>query len=697
MTDYTVVDIETTGELPWTGDLVAVGIGDVVYRPEEGQRHISDLLSNPKSLVVAHTNYDLRWLVLNGAPFVDGVRYHDTKVMAFMLDQTQGVLALDDLAWKYLGFKPPKPIKAIAGRILYDLSKGMGVCEGLECPDCKGSKLRPDHERFKSDLMKRCPTCKGAGMITLIPIEDVPWPEMEAYNLSDIQTEGKLYEHLRDLMQSNGLWELFLAEEAPLSRLLIEMEVAGMPVDRKGIRQLLTQASHDRDRLGKDLVGDTLCPTFNLKSGDQVAAFLYDELPTFKVQIEVPALNSIPRDEREAAVVKMIPRGIKIDKIGNKFVYGKQVIEGCGLKPPPIKKKKGKVPKRPPIDAENLALLYGDHYWVKKYLKWKSLNTLCTNYLDVWVEVEHEHRLHGRFDQSRAETGRIASRDPNMQAIPVVDTPVRKMFTHTAEAQYAMLEAHGYTYGGLMIGDYSGLDARVAAHFSEDPLMMEIFLNEEDLYGRLASEAWGGAPNKTNKNRGLMKILILSAQYGAQAGSIGDKIRISGLGDKFARKAPQLLRNLEETLPRLFEWREEVLQEAKTLGYITTISGRRRYLPDLQSTQWYYKARAERQCVASMVQGSSADIVRKCMIAAREKVTPMAARMILQVHDEILWERGPEWDDNETFDVLVDTCENAHGYDLRVPMKFEAGIGDSWEEKDAVGARSYRVLAGRSK
>lgn len=671
---FTVVDIETTGDLPWKNGLVALGIGTKVWKPGMGRRMASQLMSNPKSLVVAHSNYDLRWLVLAGIPMAEGMQYHDTKVMAFMLDQSQE-LALTSIAQRYLGIPPmSKPIKQVAGRIMYDCSKGMGLC--------------PD--------------------MGIIPIEDVPWEEMEAYNFQDLEITAQVYVHLRGLMQQSGQWDLFLEEEAPLSRLLIEMEASGMPLDEEGTSELLEHTSMRRDAMGEDLVRRTGCSAFNLKSGDQVASYLYDELPTFKVQIEVPELKSLKpsvkkgvcnlcgsavlegehlrsdlepclgrANMRNEAILGMIPVGVKVERIGNKYVYGTQTVPGRGLVPPRIKAKKGKTPSRAPIDADNLALLHGNDPWVEKYLEWKSLNTLCTNYLEKWVEVMHDGRLHGRFDQARAETGRIASRDPNLQAIPVVDTPVRKLF-----------RAH------LMIGDYSGLDARVAAHFSEDPLMMEIFRNNLDLYGTLASNAWGGPASKANENRGLMKILILSAQYGAQAGSIGDKIRISGLGDEFAKKAPKLLKDMEDTLPRMFEWREEVLRGAKALGYITTISGRRRYLPDLYSDEWWKKTRAERQCVASMVQGSSADIVRIGMITARAKVPPEAAKMVLQVHDEILWEIGPEWTD-DTFDLLVDICENAHGYDLNVPMKFEASIGDSWDDKDAQGARAYRVLSNR--
>lgn len=394
---------------------------------------------------------------------------------------------------------------------------------------------------------------------------------------------------------------------------------------------------------------------------------------------------------RAELVDRMLPSQIRVDRIGSKYVYGTETIAGKGFRPPKAKKKKGVESRRPPVDAENLVLHFGEDAWVTKYLRWKSLNTLCNNYLEVWVEVEHDGRLHGRFDQARAETGRISSRDPNLQAIPVSgEDSIRHLFATR-----------------MMIGDYSGLDARVAAHFSADPVMLDIFRNERDLYGTLAAEAWGGTPDKKNPNRGLMKILMLSSQYGAQAGSIGDKIRISGLGEKYAKQAGKLLRDLEETLGVMFAWREDVLREAKSTGYIETITGRRRYLPDLYSNEWWRKARAERQVVASKVQGTSADIVRRAMLRTRQEVPPSVATMILQVHDEILWECGPDWEDSY-FDRIVEICDAGHtlpllvpdtgeyipGFELLIPMRFSAAMGDSWEDKDAQGARSYRQMAG---
>jgi DNA polymerase-1 len=309
--------------------------------------------------------------------------------------------------------------------------------------------------------------------------------------------------------------------------------------------------------------------------------------------------------------------------------------------------------------------MHGGDPWVSMYVRWKKLEKLA-GYLRDWLKREHGGRLHGRFDQSGTITGRLAGREPNLQQVSSTGD-VRDLFR-----------------GDLVVGDYSGLEVRLSAHFSRDPLMMDVFKEGKDLYGVMAAEAWGGPADKTNDGRGLMKILMLSSQYGAQGEMLAEIFAINGMREYGPRKADAMLRDLEFTLPRLFEWRQEVITEARTLGYVTTLAGRRRHLPDISSAEWKKMAKAERQAVNSKVQGSAADVVRRAMLRARDLVEPHQARIILQVHDEILWERGPAWEPH-VFDALCQTCEAEHGFELDVPLVFEAKIAQSWAAKTGDG------------
>jgi DNA polymerase-1 len=130
----------------------------------------------------------------------------------------------------------------------------------------------------------------------------------------------------------------------------------------------------------------------------------------------------------------------------------------------------------------------------------------------------------------------------------------------------------------------------------------------------------------------------------------------------------------------MFEWREEVIAEARSLGYVVTIGGRKRHLADIDSADWFKMAKSERQAVNSKVQGSAADIVRRAMLALRSTFPPSVLAICLQVHDEILAIRGPEWDDS-FFPTVVNLCEYGTGFELDVPLVFEATIASSWAAK----------------
>jgi DNA polymerase I-like protein with 3'-5' exonuclease and polymerase domains len=624
MSPYTVLDVETTGNRPWEHELVCVGIGRQVYRPERGRALARLLMARPGVTIVAHTNYDLRWLMLDGARLADGVDYHDTKVMAWMLDASQE-LALDALAQRYLGYTPPKLIRKVGGRIMFTCADG-----------------------------------------ELVPIEQAPWDEMEAYNRSDIVTTGELYEHLRARLVEQGLWDHFLEEEAPFSRLLVEMETEGLPFNPEAARAMQEEVDTRREHARTLLVDATRALDFNPGSGDQVAAYLYEEIWEQPVRFSIPKLTGMSPEDKRAAVERIAPEGVRVEKVGRLYAYGTQVLDGLGLRAPKIEKWRDP-DARPTVGAKPLTVLHGDHPWVAEYLRWKKDSTL-SSYLTSWLEQEHDGRLHGRFDQSGTATGRLAGREPNLQQVASAG------------------DVRGLFQGALVVGDYAGLEARLSAHFSLDPLMLDVYRTDRDLYGVLASNAWGGPADKSNEARGLMKVVMLASQYGAQGETLAELLAYAGLRGYTARKADALLGDLRRSLPRLFEWREEVIDEARALGYVTTLAGRKRHLPGIGSAVWKDSAKAERQAVNSKVQGSAADVVRRAMLRCREAVDVDEARLVLQVHDEMLWTRGPAFSE-QTFDTLVRVCEQETGFDLEVPLAFEATVADSWAAKGGSGGQ----------
>ena len=627
-TEPVVIDLETSGRSPWDSELLVVGVGKRALRADEGRAAAKMVLAGDHT-VVCHTNYDLRWLGLEGAKLGPRVKFHDTKVMAWLLDATQE-LGLDDLMWKY----------------------------------CKRAIKKPITKRF------------GVILFNGVPIVEAPWWEVADYNEHDLKDTLELYNVLKQKLQEHRLWDHFVEEEAPFSKLLVEMEVAGMPFDRPAAEAMRERAAAQRDLLAEELVRETGIEDFKLSSTDLLREYLYKRTFQRDVKFAIPRMPGMSAERKLSAIQGIAPADVEVTKVGREYAYGSATLQGLGLKAPKQKTAGGKSS----TSAKVLTVLYGDHPWVAKFLEWKALANLCSTFLDSWIEKEHNGRIHGRLDQASTVTGRLSAKEPNMQQVPTrSDWSVRALFA-----------------GDLFIGDYAGLEVRLSAHFSRDPLMMDVFLNGKDLYGVLAAEAWGGPADKSNEGRGLMKILVLSSQYGAQGAKLSEILTFAGMRYS-EREADKFLGDLERTLPRLFAWRQEVIEEARVLGYVTTIGGRIRKLPNMRSAVWKLMATAERQAVNSKVQGSAADVVRRAMLKSREVVDPSEAQLLLQVHDEIIWGRGPGWNSDARM-RLMEACETGHGFTLDVPLAFEATEAQSWADKAGsagqVRAGEYIELAG---
>lgn len=627
MSEVMVLDIETSGNDPWSGDLLAVGLGGVVYPPDAGREACREAMATPGNVLVCHTTYDMRWMILDGAHLRDGVDFHDTKVMAWSLDATQE-LTLDALVEKYCGFRPDKRITTRANRLVFRCDDG-----------------------------------------TYVPIAEAPWDQMKAYNQSDIDSTTELYHTLKSQMQQRGLWDLFLAEEVPFSRLLVEVETTGMPFDVEACLEMRGPVEAAAARQRQDLIDAVGVAEFNPGSNNQVSDLLYSEQWTLKSRIAVPRMNGLAPEVKLEVAQQLAPEAFLVDKVGRDYAHGRYVLPGRGLKAPKIAKDKP-ADARPSVSRPVLQVMHATDPWVADYLTWRKIDKLLTGFLNVWPDQAHNGRLYGRLDQSATVTGRLAGREPNLQQVPSADEfGVRALFC-----------------GDLVVGDYAGLEVRLSAHFSQDPVMLDIFRSGKDLYGTMAAHAWGGPETKQNERRGLMKVVMLGSQYGARGEKLANVLALAGMMGWSGAKADGLLKDLEHTLPRLFEWRNEVIAEGRHLGYVTTLAGRKRHLPDINSAVWKLMALSERQAVNSKVQGSAADIVRRAMLEARRQVDPEAARIIMQVHDEVLWERGRAWTP-ALLDVMQDVCENGHGFELSVPLVFEPIEAQSWADKGG-GPRS---------
>lgn len=590
-----ILDIETSARYPWKGKLLVTGIGTQAYVGGLAQARM--LLARP-NIVVCQTNFDLSYLGRAGVRMHPGVEFHDLKTMGWEIDSTQS-LALDDLTEKWIGYRPPKYIKIRGGVVMWD---------------------HPEQP--------------------MLPIEEAPIEQVVEYNKSDLKATAELYECFKTELMAIDRWESFLKYSVPFSKLLVEMEVAGVPLNREATERMLEAKLADMERLNRELKKTVGTNFFNPAAPAQVSDYLFTPKLTIKTRWRI--------DEKP-------PANAEETKRGRIWVSGTSSVKGLRLKAPEH------YTARPSVNANILKVFFPDNPFVIEYLRFKRLQKLTSSFLEPLLENVHEGRIYGRFDQSGTDTGRIAAREPNLMAVDKSED-IRSLFS-----------------GALVVGDYSGLEMRISAHFSQDPMLVDVFRSGKDIYGTMAAEAWGGPAAKSNSRRPLMKTLVLGSQYGAQAKKLATVLNQEGFKHT-VKEAGDLLKTLERVMPRMFEWREEVIAEAKYNEYAETLGGYRRPLPGINSKVWKEKADAERQAVSTRVQGTASEIVRGAMLAAREAVDPLEARQILQVHDEILFERGPEWS-ADAFDRLRNACETGYGYDLSVPLIFEAKEARTWAEK----------------
>jgi len=279
-------------------------------------------------------------------------------------------------------------------------------------------------------------------------------------------------------------------------------------------------------------------------------------------------------------------------------------------------------------------------------------------------------RVHCSFSQVTAATGRLASSDPNLQNIPVRTErgrALRKAFVPKAP------DEHGRWV--LLSADYSQVELRILAHLAGDPEMIRAFREGEDIHASTAARIFHVAPELvTREMRSRAKAINFGLLYGMGPARLARDTGIS------IAEARLFIDRYFQSFPSVRGWIERVLEEARTQGWVATISGRKRRFSEIRSGDSRARAAAENAAVNTPVQGSAADIIKRAMIDLERRLSAAPAlhgRMILQVHDELLLE-VPERELAETTELVRDCMENA--MTLAVPLKVDFGHGANWLE-----------------
>jgi DNA polymerase-1 len=445
-------------------------------------------------------------------------------------------------------------------------------------------------------------------------MRDVPIEDVARYACEDADVTWRLRDLLEAKLRETETWELFQRVEIPLISVLKEMEQAGVCLDVP----LLQQMSRDMDRQLLALtqqIHELAGEVFNINSTQQLGRILFDKL-------EIHKAHGVKR-------VRKTKTGYSTD----------------------------------------VAALeqFKEHPLVGKILEYRQLAKLKSTYVDALPQLVHLRtgRVHTSFNQTVTATGRLSSSDPNLQNIPArteQGREIRKAFIAGGDDRR------------LLSADYSQIELRILAHLSQDAALIESFRIGEDVHRRTASKIFGVPPEAvTPEQRARAKTINFGVIYGMGPTRLAREIEIS------LEEARQFIETYFATYPGVHRYLKDSLSRAKEQGFVTTLLGRRRYLAELFSDNQGVRAAAENMAINTPVQGSSADLIKLAMINIRRRLRQegLKAQMLLQVHDELLFE-VPVAELDAVKPLVVEEME--HAITLAVPIKVDVGVGRNWFE-----------------
>jgi len=442
-----------------------------------------------------------------------------------------------------------------------------------------------------------------------INFRDVPLNIAADYAGEDAAITLGLFHAMAPLLEADAaLRKVYEELEMPLAPILERMEARGITLDRDVLadadRDFSAEIDHEEMRC-HDLAGES----FNLGSPAQLGVILFEKL-------------------------------------------GLPVLQ--------------KTPKGAPSTAESVLEELADaHELPRRLLRWRMLSKLRSTYtraLDAAVDPD-SGRVHCRFQQAVASTGRLSCADPNLQNIPIRRPEGRRI-------REAFVAAEGFSLVAL---DYSQVELRLMAHFSEDPLLTSAFADGVDIHSRTAAQVWKlEEASVTADQRRAAKAVNFGLIYGISAFGLARNLSIS------RSEADDIMQRFFSAFPRVKAYMESVREQAHAQGEVRTLMGRRLMLPDIRSRNAARRQGAERIAINAPLQGTAADIIKQAMLDIDQRIgTNPDIQMLLQVHDELVFEvlKGQEQDAVKSLSALM-----TQAAELRVPLVVDSGIGHSWAE-----------------
>jgi DNA polymerase-1 len=449
---------------------------------------------------------------------------------------------------------------------------------------------------------------------------EVPIEKVAAYAGDDAEVVIRLQPLLEEDVEAVGAKTLLHEMEMPLVPILADMEIAGITVDAGFLNAMSGELQAQLQTLEAQIY-QTVGETFNINSTQQLSDALFKKL------------KIVP------------PQGTKKNASGH-YSTAADVLES--------------------IREDNEIV-----EWILEHREYSKLKSTYVDALPSQVNP-HTGRVHTSYNQTGSVTGRIASSDPNLQNIPIrteLGRRVRKAFTAQP----------GYT---LLAVDYSQVELRIVAHMANDEAMIAAFRAGQDIHATTAA-AVAGIPLEqvTKSQRRHAKAINFGLIYGMSA------FGLTRTTDLTLAESENFVKAYFQKFPGVKNYLDGIRQLATQQGYVETLLGRRRYFPGLQTqSNFNTRAREEREAINAPVQGTAADIMKIAMlrIPAALKNAGLSARMLLQVHDELVFE-CPEDEVHQTAKVVQDTMEGA--YTLQVPLLTEARSGQNWYDLKPLDAQ----------
>lgn len=444
----------------------------------------------------------------------------------------------------------------------------------------------------------------GKGAKRSVPTDEL----LHSYLAEKARMIERLFPKVQEELKANQQFDLYETLERPLSGVLAEMEWTGIRVDVATLQEMQHDLAGRLTDL-EELIYGQAGEAFNINSPKQLGVILFEKL-------ELPAFKKTKTGYSTAADV--------LEKLR---------------------------PLHPVIDH---IMLY------------RELQKLQSTYVEGLQKViKEDGKIHTRFAQTIAQTGRLSSVNPNLQNIPVRIEEGRKIRKAFVPSQAGW---------SLYAADYSQIELRVMAHMSEDKTLVDAFLHDADIHTQTASSVFSVDPGDVTGNmRRQAKAVNFGIIYGISDYGLSQNLNIS------RKEAQDFIDRYFELFPQIKLFMDAAIEKARANGFVETLMNRRRNIPDINSKNFNLRGFAERTAINTPIQGSAADIIKKAMldVHAALEASPLKARLLLQVHDELIFE-APD----EELDALKALVKQAmeQTVELSVPLRVDGDAGHSWYE-----------------